>query len=210
MSAKVVNIYFNGDFRSIAIYEYHVHPNGTTDLIFNKNTNDGIRFETLIMLVKSGLFNDKLIMIFNENITHELAIMLKGLLSSVSNDVRLTMTRYVDHPAEVLKYHDEKAQPIDISDMQSFVNSAMLMVNIQRSLSNNVSPSNFDTLIEIIKTKKLAMPNFAKVDRYAIKRQINWVRSILGKDLRELPEPEALSIINKLKTLDLDSLKKRS
>jgi len=210
MSAKVVNIYFNGDFRSIAIYEYHVHPNGTTDLIFNKNTNDGIRFETLIMLVKSGLFNDKLIMIFNENITHELAIMLKGLLSSVSNDVRLTMTRYVDHPAEVLKYHDEKAQPIDISDMQSFVNSAMLMVNIQRSLSNNISPSNFDTLIEIIKTKKLAMPNFAKVDRYAIKRQINWVRSILGKDLRELPEPEALSIINKLKTLDLDSLKKRS
>jgi hypothetical protein len=151
MSAKVVNIYFNGDFRSIAIYEYHVHPNGTTDLIFNKNTNDGIRFETLIMLVKSGLFNDKLIMIFNENITHELAIMLKGLLSSVSNDVRLTMTRYVDHPAEVLKYHDltqlpaftkseifkEIRRPVDLNELYMMVLQSTRTINeLQMNVDN--------------------------------------------------------------------------
>lgn len=250
---SVINIYFEGRFLATEVYELHEYNNGTIDLIFNAKSSADTRWKMLIMLSKSGLFDNASVMIFIEGITKEFAIMLKGLLLSSAKSTNLAyvdhydMTQYIDmskidigqttvQQSSDLKVLDGYKQPpsdlkvldpnlhskLALCDEEKCIidrsNSVMLMESTglekqgDRILFKPAEPlsdlSDFDKLIEIIRTKKLAMPNFAKVDRYAIKRQTNWIRSMLGKKPKDLPETDALKIIDRLRYLDLDSLKK--
>lgn len=189
---KLVHICFNMNFPPNKIYEFNIGNAGKTEIIFNAcHTAIDIKLKTeaMIMLINSSLFTGSDTVIFDDyEELSQFVIVIRELI------LRFAFTVYAK------KFNDN-----DLSDNEHFDN---LSDSNTAYLKDDVK-TNYETLLEIIKMKKLAMPNFNKTDHYAIKRQINWIRSILGRNVKNLPESIALQIIELLKSVDLAALQKK-
>lgn len=207
MSNKTIYIRYDSQFANNKIYELNYLNNRELELRFNSctTTNDiDLKCDMLLMLVKSGLFNNNDVIISQNEKLNQFNIVISRLIWSHSRSIGIEHSN-TDEKVSI----NEKLVVIDLPIIKT--NETTQMSNFDVNTENKTYVGDhFNRIVQLIQTKKFALPNFNKIDRWAIKRQINWLRSTLGLSVKTLPENIALEVIKLIKTLDIEELKKKS
>lgn len=194
-----ITIKFSNNFPKDKIYECIVDGKMRV-LIFN--SADELfeeKVETIALLNNSGMFKNRTVsMIFDK--TSPFITVAKSLIQSTAlgfyeNDV---------HVERTITYQESKS---DIGSNKCIEMTGNEHQHVRELKEVSMDPQViFDEVINIIRTKNLKLPNFKRKEPFAVKRQINWLRSILSRNNKTLPDNIAKIIISHLSNIDLENL----
>ena len=161
------------------------------------NKNIDVRFVQLDTdkkcFIESKTADDQVILIVEFNITVGLAELLLSVWSLMSFGLF--------YDANIKLYSDDS---IIVKHIVSLFQTTLKNISQIEVIQHNCNPveskeSLFQTIRHIIETKNISAPNFNDHSANALKKQINWIRSILKKNIITLNEQVCLSLIEKLK-----------
>lgn len=193
-----ITIEFSNEFCVGKIYELH-SLNKTSRLIFNdSNENFETKVGVIAILNNGQMFKNKTVSIVSEKPSPFLTV-LKSIVSS-----------------SALTVYENDAPIRDNIIVPDRLNETMCLqaTGPERCTGRVLETKEitqdpqaiFDEVVAIVRTKKLKLPNFKRSEPFAVKRQINWLRSILSRNHKTLPDKTALIIKSHLSNIDLPSL----
>ncbi len=202
MSSSVksdITIRFSNNFPKDKIYECLVDGKMRV-LIFN--SDDELfeeKVEMIALLNNSGIFKNRTVSMIFDNPSPFITV-AKSLIQSTSlgfyeNDV---------HIEKNIIYQEPEKKNMETIETEKQISRALEKA---KPVELSMDPQTiFDEVIGIINTKTLKLPNFKRKEPFAVKRQINWLRSVLSRNHKTLPDNTAKIIISHLSHIDLENL----